>query len=323
MTDLGKPLVSIIIPVYNAEKYLDRCMENVVGQSYMNLEILLIENGSTDQSRKQCDIWAEKDSRIKTVHLDTADLSLAKNTGLEIARGEWISFIDSDDIPHLQFIEMMVNAGISDLGQGRPEIIDCDWRQIPGKRKWKRKRIIIYEGQEYARAILRGHNSGMAVWNKMFSNKLIPWLRFSEGHKYESKVALIRAALHSRKVCLIPEQLYHYYVHTESITHALISKYEEDRVYSAKQLIEMVSETNPVLLPEAKSMAIKLFALSWLRLQLCEDSTNANQYQRYIRTHINENKYGKMYEKIVVLMTAYTPSLSSFLYRFNFRRTNQ
>ena len=90
-------LISVIVPVYNVEEYLDRCIESIVNQTYKNLEILLIDDGSTDNSYNICDKWAKKDNRIKVVHKENGGVSSARNVGLDVATGDYIGFVDSDD----------------------------------------------------------------------------------------------------------------------------------------------------------------------------------------------------------------------------------
>ena len=98
-------LVSIVVPVYNTGKYLNRCMNSIVKQTYSNIEVILIDDGSTDDSSDLCDEWAEKDERIKVIHKLNAGLGMARNTGIENAKGEYICFFDSDDYIDLQTIE--------------------------------------------------------------------------------------------------------------------------------------------------------------------------------------------------------------------------
>ena len=90
-------LVSIVLPVYNVEKYLDRCIESVVGQTYSNLEIILVDDGSPDRCPQKCEEWAKRDKRIKVIHKANSGLGYARNTGIEYASGEYICFFDSDD----------------------------------------------------------------------------------------------------------------------------------------------------------------------------------------------------------------------------------
>ncbi len=102
-----KPLISIIIPVYNVEQYLHRCVDSVLNQTYKNLEIILVNDGSPDNCPFICDEYAKKDKRIIVVHKENGGLSSARNAGLEIVQGEYISFIDSDDWIHENYIEIL------------------------------------------------------------------------------------------------------------------------------------------------------------------------------------------------------------------------
>lgn len=104
------PLISVIVPVYNVERYLDQCMDSLVRQSYINLEIVVVDDGSTDSSGKKCDAWAERDSRIRVIHQANKGLAGARNAGLDVARGDYIGFVDSDDytLPDM-FSTMMRN----------------------------------------------------------------------------------------------------------------------------------------------------------------------------------------------------------------------
>lgn len=117
MIRMENPLISIIIPVYKVENYLNRCLESVVNQTYKNLEIILIDDGSPDRCPEMCDFWAEKDNRIKVIHKKNAGVSAARNDGLAVAKGDLIGFVDSDDIIHPSMYEEMVSYLVSQ---------DCD-----------------------------------------------------------------------------------------------------------------------------------------------------------------------------------------------------
>lgn len=111
---MNESLVSVVLPIYNVEKYLDRCIESIVKQTYKNLEIILVDDGSLDRCPQICDEWEKKDPRIKAVHKDNAGLGMARNTGIEHATGDYICFIDSDDFIDLDTIEVCVNRLLAD-----------------------------------------------------------------------------------------------------------------------------------------------------------------------------------------------------------------
>lgn len=117
MENAMKNLVTVVIPVYGVEKYLDRCVSSVVGQTYSNLEIILIDDGSKDNCPQMCDAWAEKDSRIRVIHKANAGLGMARNTGIEHATGEYICFFDSDDYIHNDTIEKALGLALDQKAQ--------------------------------------------------------------------------------------------------------------------------------------------------------------------------------------------------------------
>ena len=115
-------LVSVIIPVYKVEKYLDRCVESIVNQTYKNLEIILVDDGSPDNCPRICDAWAEKDDRIKVIHKENAGMGMARNSGLETATGEYLMFVDSDDYLSENAVEVLYERMVvdgSDMAVGK------------------------------------------------------------------------------------------------------------------------------------------------------------------------------------------------------------
>ena len=116
-------LVSIIVPVYNVEQYLDRCLDSLVRQTYSKIEILLVDDGSTDGSGALCDAWQRRDHRIRVFHKPNGGLSDARNHGLERASGDWVCFVDSDDWFDLRFVETMLGA-LEDTGA---DVAECDY----------------------------------------------------------------------------------------------------------------------------------------------------------------------------------------------------
>ena len=115
------PLISVILPIYRVEKYLDRCLESITGQTYRNLEIILVDDGSPDRSGAICDAWAEKDSRIRVIHKTNAGAGAARNTGLDVATGDIVSMIDSDDYLEIHMFEHLMSLMTEDV-----DIAECD-----------------------------------------------------------------------------------------------------------------------------------------------------------------------------------------------------
>lgn len=138
-----RPLISVIIPVYGVEKYLNRCVESVVRQTYSNLEIILVDDGSPDKCPQMCDEWAHKDPRIRTVHRENGGLSCARNTGLSIASGDFIGFIDSDDWIALDMYAHLYGL----IEQYHADLSQCNYmhayskKDLPKSKSWEEKNI--------------------------------------------------------------------------------------------------------------------------------------------------------------------------------------
>lgn len=125
--DRAEPLISVIVPIYQVRPWLEKCLDSIVRQSYPHLEIILVDDGSTDGCSAVCDEWAEKDSRILVIHQENAGLSAARNIGLRHARGAYISFIDSDDYIHPDMIRRLVETAEAE----KAGIVVCHWNRFP------------------------------------------------------------------------------------------------------------------------------------------------------------------------------------------------
>ena len=121
----NQPLLSVIIPAYNVEKYIDHCLNTVTNQTYKNLEIIIVDDGSPDNSGKIIDDWSKKDCRIKVIHKENGGLGFARNSGLEIATGDYIAFIDSDDYIDLNMYETLINKAI----ETKSDIVYCGFHK--------------------------------------------------------------------------------------------------------------------------------------------------------------------------------------------------
>ena len=125
--------ISVIIPVYNVEQYLERCVKSVINQTYKNIEIILVDDSSTDSSLEVCNKLAQKDSRIKVIHKENGGLSSARNVGLDVAKGKYITFIDSDDVPEVTWAEKLYNAAKAndaDIAFSGYDRVDLDTEKV-------------------------------------------------------------------------------------------------------------------------------------------------------------------------------------------------
>ena len=234
-------LISIVIPIYNVEAYLDRCVESVVNQTYHNLEIILVDDGSPDGCPQICDDWAKKDGRIKVIHKQNEGLGMARNTGIENATGEYICFFDSDDYIAPTLIEKAYNvaqrecADIVNFGCASVNTMGVIYRvNIPQVEK------LVYSGEivrEYllpaqiGQDLQTGKDMGLTftAWSMMFAMKLIQeinWRFVSEREIISEDVySLLALYEHVQKVVILPEALYYHCDNETSLTRS----YRKDR----------------------------------------------------------------------------------------------
>ena len=170
---MKRPLISIIIPVYNSEKYLNECICSCIEQTYDNIEIVLVDDGSLDNSLEICKSYGMKDSRVKTIHQPNAGVSAARNTGLRNAKGDYIFFLDSDDEIYSNSIELLLKDMIkyeADIVSGVYSTVDNLGNE---KCRYNDGRIIIYEGEEPIILSLKYDRQTNSACAKLFSRKII------------------------------------------------------------------------------------------------------------------------------------------------------
>lgn len=226
---MDKPLISIIVPIYKVEKYLERCVQSIVDQTYQNLEILLIDDGSPDNCPAMCDAWAEKDSRIKVIHKENMGVSAARNSGIEIANGELLFFLDGDDIIEAE----TVSACIKYYDGKKSTIVLVNNDRVSDeysndemqKRKVVGADVAVYNGLAITSCI--SARTAFACWGILMSKPLIneKQIRFDEVlHNLEDAAFLGKFLCYIDKIiCLMPA-LYHYRRTPASITSNCINR---------------------------------------------------------------------------------------------------
>ena len=224
-----KDLVSIIIPVYNVENYIDRCLQTVTNQTYDKIEIILIDDGSTDRSGKKCDEWEQKDSRIIVIHQENAGAGAARNKGLEIASGEYIGFVDSDDWISLNMYETMMSLikshedtdiAICELMSAKS--YDDNYKQ----EKYKTIPYRLLDQNDLLDSFFRvhGEKSNYGIYLKLIKKERLAGFRFVEETISEDVRASFFFATHSRNGVYTEVPLYFYFQNADGVTRAKVSR---------------------------------------------------------------------------------------------------
>lgn len=242
-------LISVIIPCYKVEKYLNQCIESIVNQTYQNLEIILIDDGSPDNCPQICDEWAIKDKRIKVVHKENGGLSSARNVGLEIATGRYISFIDSDDFIDETFIEFLyVN-----LIKNKADISCCGYyhyfnKSLKEVRHFKKIQLLMNSCDAIKKMNTIGY-FGVGSWNKLYKKELFQNIRFPIGKLSEDWFILYKLIHESNKIYYDSQPKYYYRQRPGSITRNVKINYDCEE--ASRECLEFCIENYPHAVPSA------------------------------------------------------------------------
>lgn len=210
---MDNELISIIVPIYNVEKYLKKCLDSILAQTYTNLEIILIDDGSPDGCPAICDEYAEKDDRIVVIHKENGGVSSARNAGLENVSGEFIGWVDPDDyIEPNMFEELYKN-----IKENNSDIAICSVKHFGYENRIEKYDNSVLSGDEFLRRILNGKIKSY-LCNKLFSKNIFDSVVFPYGENYEDHYIMHLIAEKAQKVSTIGKPLYFYRIWKKSIT---------------------------------------------------------------------------------------------------------
>ena len=278
--------ISVIVPIYNTEDTLEKCIESIIFQTYKDLHIVLIDDGSTDIGGTICDIYAEYDSRIKVFHSTNKGLSAARNLGIEKAlenKSDFISFVDSDDYLDSHMYEKLLSVA----EKNNADVVQCA-TYTEGFRVNKISKTFnaIYNTrQEIFEAFLEG-KIGNVVWDKLYKSHLFKEIRFPENRNYEDRVFTYRILLNCKKIICIPYVGYRHIMRKGSITHVQSMKNLADNWLSSKELYENLLEEIPELIDASLLINLSKFPANSIsrmwRWAFGNDKQELKQYKNII-----------------------------------------
>lgn len=234
-----QPLISIIIPVYNVEHYLATCLDSILAQTYTHLQIILVDDGSTDNSSQVCEAYAQKDKRIQVIHQKNGGLCAARNTGLTYVRGEFLVFVDSDDWCDTKFIEILLKGALENNSQiscvGYYEVYPSKTQQIKVLPTGYSSAVITAR-----EAMEKGFDKlGFYVWNKLFARSLFNGITFPYGLLFEDMVTVPQVLHKTDRVAICDVPLYYYNrSNLNSITKSKFSVKKLDYFTTSQKLLE-------------------------------------------------------------------------------------
>lgn len=271
-------LISVIIPVYKVEDYLDECVASVASQTYKNLEIILVDDGSPDHCPRMCDAWAEKDSRIRVIHKANGGLSDARNAGLEIASGDYIAFVDSDDYIQLDMLEKLLAA----MRKENADIAACGIRNFgAGQSTWGCQNFVGTPEQIYAK-LYNETAYPVAAWNKLYRRECWKTLRFPVGKICEDAFTTYQLIHNTKCIVMIPEALYCYRIRPESIMTSAFSPKRMDEEEAWRCNYQFIEKHYPSLRKVAFDFYLLKVNILMHTIPVDEREKYAQQY-RFLR----------------------------------------
>lgn len=287
-------MVSVIVPIYNVEKYLDKCVESLLNQTYSEMEIILVDDGSTDNSGKICDAYQERDDRIVVLHKANGGVSSARNEGLKIAKGEYIAFVDSDDWVHKEYIACLaegLNSGADLAICSMTEIAEREIEDVAVLSK----QYFQFDRNECFQKMLYSTKIGGFLWNKLFRKTLITHALKENIYYSEDFVFCAQYAENIKQAVFIDIPLYYYWQNLNSVTN--MHGVYNDKIFSLLEAEKLLREIYVSNLPDSKDD---------ITLNLVKVALNLRARYKY-------NKYNntEQYQAIGEVIKEYYPNIRS------------
>ena len=297
-------LISIIVPIYNVEKYLKECIESIINQTYKNIEIILVDDGSPDNCGKICDEYSQRDKRIILIHKENGGLSDARNKGIDIAKGDYLTFIDSDDFVNIDYIEKLYNSiklnntklaqcGISKVNENN-EIIE----------KLNYDENYIKTSHEILNELYGKHLiENVVVWNKMYAKELFENIRFPVGKIHEDEFTTYKIFYSVDRISLLSDCLYNYRQTNESIIGKKFNKKRLNLLEALEERMDFFKNRNEIDLYE-KTLKFYIEELRLYYIKVKKYIENSKEIQQDIK-----RKYKIEYKKFVKIKSKKTKEI--------------
>ena len=323
-------LISIVIPVYNVEKYLEKCIKSIINQTYKNLEIIIVDDGSPDNCPKMCDEFARKDKRIKVIHKENGGLSDARNAGINIAKGKYITFIDSDDYISNDYVEYMYNL----IKIYNAQIATCEVEivYLEKERTYNTEyieNIEVLNPRDFFYNMLFAKKSDVTACAKLYETRLFEKIRYPKGIVYEDTATTYKLIEECEKIVTGNKKCYFYFTRPNSISKISgFNSNELDYIKNTNEMLEYLKNKYPDL-----EQAIDRFDLyanfRILRLLLFTKPRNKEMekdiFKKIKNKRIKVLKYKDTpkRDKIAIILSFFGLSIFKFSWYIYSKKTNR
>ena len=277
------PLISVIVPVYKVEKYLPKCVDSILNQTYENLEILLVDDGSPDSCGEICDRYGEKDKRVRVIHKKNGGLSSARNAGIDAAKGEYLGFVDSDDWiepeTYEEMLQMALGEQVKFVCAGRYDVSEETGEKTPGLCPQKSE---VISAEEMIRRLFFFENCDSAAWDKLYHRSLFAGIRYPLGVHSEDTPTTYRLIEKAEKAAVLNKRVYNYLHRQNSITYSPVNSSTFDLEKHTETICPYISSQYPGLKNAARFLRVRGLRYSVLMVDLAPRDVR-EQYAEKIR----------------------------------------
>lgn len=281
--------ISIIVPVYKVEAYLPKCIESIIHQTYRNLEIILVDDGSPDKCGEICDQYAHIDARIHVIHKKNGGVARARNDGIEYANGDYISFIDSDDWIAENAYEILyqgLKQYDADCAVGKCVTV-IDKNGILSPKKNQDSPVRCEKASEAMKHVLL---SGSAVWNRLFKREVFQQIRFPLDRVNDDEVVALHAYAECKNIVFLNQNTYYYRIRQDSITTSKFSIRNVDCYYNSIDNLNFIRQRAPELEECAEYKYVKAMLYCYVNLRKLKKNSEAMKIREQIHQDMKKNK---------------------------------
>lgn len=287
-------LISVIVPVYNVEEFLPTCVDSLLAQTYEDLEIILVDDGSKDASGNICEAYAKKDPRVRVIHKENGGLSSARNAGIDIARGEYLSFVDSDDWIEPEtyewLLELVRKYDVKLVCAGRYDVNYASGKKTKGLCPPREE---VISGEELVRRIFRWDNIDSAACDKLYHRSLFRETRYPIGKVCEDVPTTYRIALDAGKAAMCPKPVYNYLHRPGSITTSSVSPKTFHFSEHTEKILSWILENRPALAAEAEYLRVRSLVYNLTVLDLADEGQRKIHQEVYRKSRQELRKHSR------------------------------
>lgn len=280
-------LITVVVPVYKVEEYIERCVNSIINQTYKNLEIILVDDGSPDRCGEICDNYAKKDKRIIVIHKENGGLSDARNAGIDIAKGKYITFIDSDDYITDDYVEFLYNL----ILKNNVKVSICSHTVLYDtglKIEKETEEFSVLDAKTAIRRILYDDGIDISAWAKLYETTLFKNIKYPKGKLFEDSAVTCKILSECEKIAIGSKSKYFYMIRSNSITNEKFNVKKMDLITSTKEMGKYILKKYPDL-QDGVDRRIMYAYLSTLS-QLANSKEKFLKEQNEMMSYIKENR---------------------------------